>query len=213
MTLPLQEPFSGAAGVLATPPWTQEALSATTLNYDGAGSGKASAADGVKTVYAYDNLNVYSPDQYAQHIIIFGLASGSNHADLIVRASGAGVTVKHYEFYTDGASGAGHTDLRIRWNGVATLLRSFATTFVSGDGMRIEIAGKIITCYKDGAALGTYDTSGDANQIATGAAGCGVFNSATNQVLIDTWQGGNLPAAVGGAGFRHSHPQVTRASF
>ena len=179
--------FGAGAGVLASP-WTQAALSARTLNYDGSGSAKASAADASFDVIAYDGVNVYSPDQYGQITIAGGLSSGVQFAEVFVRCSGVTGTFKGYQFLTDGVTGAAHTELWSYSGGSGTLLRNFATTFTTGDVMRIEVVGTIITCYKNGASLGTQ-----ASSVATvGAPGIGVFNSATNAVLLDSFVGDNI---------------------
>lgn len=194
MSLPFFETFTGGAAVLANPPWTQAALSARTLNVDGSGSGKASAIDAGFDIIAYDNSNTYSADQYAQVVIAGGLQSANNWAEVFVRCSGSGGTFAGYQFITDGAVGGGaaHTELWYYSGGVATLLRNFAVTFVTNDVMRIEVSGTTITCYQNGVSIGTQV---DSHVAGPGAGGAGVFNTSSNNVLLDTFESGNLSAS------------------
>lgn len=193
MALPFQEAFGAAAGVLGNPPWTQAALSATTLNYDGAGSGKASAFDASFDVIAYDNSNTYPADQYAQVVIAGGIFSGQQYAEVFVRCSGTGGTFKGYQFLTDGKTGggAGSTELWVYSGGTATVLTNFAVTFVAGDVMRIEVKGTTVECFRNGVSLGTFTDS----VAVSGAPGCGVFNSASSQVTLDNFEGGSLASS------------------
>lgn len=202
MALPFTDAFGAAAAVLGNPPWTQVALAAQTVNYDGAGSAKASAANATTDIIAYDNSNSYSPDQYGQVTIAGGLSSGLQYAEVFVRCSGTGASFKGYQFLTDGASGAGHTELWSYSGGTGTLLRNFATTFTTGDVMRIEVVGTTITCYKNGVSLGTQTSA----VAASGAPGIGVFNSSVNAVLLDNFQADNLGALapVGFGGTRRA---------
>lgn len=192
MSLPLTEAFGAGAGVLANPPWTQQETA--TVNTDGAGRGKASAVDAVHDLCAFDNSNTYNNDQYAFQTIVSGLSNSNNYAIVYVRASGTGASKNNYYLTTDGVNGAGHTAIGKYVSGTQTELLplSPAAAFTSGDVMRIEVSGTTITAYKNGVAIGNVTDSG----LASGAAGCGMFNQAANNVLIDTWEGGNLVAAA-----------------
>jgi hypothetical protein len=188
MALPLLEPFTGGAGVLGNPPWTQQ--HATTVNYDGSGRGKASAANASDDLCAFDNSNTYSNAQYAQQTIVSGLASAANYAIACVRCSGTGATKNNYYLATDGVNGTTHTSIGKYVSGAQTELLplSPAAAFTSGDVMRITVSGTTLTAYKNGVAIGsTTDSS-----LASGAAGCGMYNQSANNILLDTWQGGNV---------------------
>lgn len=194
MALPFQDSFTGGAGVLGNPPYTQANIgsSGKTVNLDGAGSAKASAVDASLDIAAYDNSNTYNNDQYAFATISGGLASGTNYAEIFVRCTGTGATFKGYQFLTDGASGAGHTELWLYSGGTGTLLRNFATTFTTGDVMKIDVVGTTITCYKNGASLGTQS-----NAVATtGAPGIGMFNGSANNLLLDTFEAGSVGVTI-----------------
>lgn len=194
MSLPLLEPFTHAFATLLNPPWSQ-IYGAIPLAYNGPGQ---CYTNGGGAGAAFDNSNAYNNDQYAQLVINAGQGS-ARWAEVLVRASGANATAKFYRFKTNGLSGAGNTFLDIVWNNVSTTLRSFVTTFTTGDILKISITGTVITCYKNGVSLGTYDTAGDTNKIASGAAGIGIVSS-SSAFLVDDWEGGNgvIPAQLTG---------------
>jgi hypothetical protein len=199
VTALLVEAFGAGAGVLATP-WTQAALSGTTLNTDGAGHGKASAADASFDCMAYDGVHVYQNDQYGQVQIAGGLTSGVSYAIVLVRCSGSGGSFQGYEFITDGsAAGAGHTELYKYLAGVGSVKANFLTGFTTNDVMKIDVVGNLFTVYKNGVSIGTFTDS--VSPIASGAPGCGVFNT-TNNALLDNFEGGD---------FLNVAPRIARA--
>lgn len=192
MALPFTEDFDAGAGVLANPPWTQAALAAQTLNYDGAGAGKASAANAASDVFAYDNSNAYNSDQWAQVTIKAGIAAGTHFAEVCVSCSGSGGSFQGYSFNTDGTTGALHTVIS-KWSaGSPTDIANFATTFAAGDVMRLERRGNVLTAYKNGVRLGSVT---DGTPLTGGAPGCGVFNDTTNTVTLDNFAANNLADA------------------
>lgn len=196
MALPFTDAFTGAAAVLANPPYTQMALPSTTatLNRDGSGNCKASAVDSTNDIVAFDNSNTYNNDQYAQVTIISGIASGSHYAAVWVRCSGTGTGAAGYQFYTDGASGAGHTGIAKWVAGTQTVLKDIATTFTANDIMKIAVVSDTITAYKNGASV---DSVAGGGAVASGAAGLSVYNSVNNDVTLDTFEGGNTSSATG----------------
>ena len=178
------ETFTGSAAALSGP-WTQQ-RSAGTVNKNGAGAGIGSV--NAKDLHAFWNAATFNNDQYSQLRIAGGLTSYTQYAIVLVRASGAGDAAdNNYAFATDGSSGAGHTDLSKNINGTQTILRNFATTFAAGDVMKIDIVGTLITCYKNGVALGTYTDA----SLASGSPGIGMYGST---VTIDDWEGNSLGA-------------------
>ena len=179
------EAFSGPRGTLANPPWTQQ-RTAGTVGRNGSGLGKGSPSP--NDLHAFWNATTFSNDQYSQVKIAGGLASHFQHAIVLVRASGVGDAVeKNYAFATDGRSGATHTDLSKNINGRQTILRNFATTLAAGDVMKIDVVGTLITCYKNGASIGTYSDA----SLASGSPGVGMYGST---VTIDDWEGGSYVA-------------------
>ena len=179
------EAFTGPRGTLANPPWTQQ-RTAGTVNRNGSGLGKGSPSP--NDLHAFWNAATFSNDQYSQVKIAGGLASHSQYAIVLVRASGVGDAAgKNYAFATDGGSGATHTDLSKNINGTQTILRNFATTFATGDVMKIDVVGTLITCYKNGASIGTYSDA----SLASGSPGVGMYGST---VTIDNWEGGSYVA-------------------
>lgn len=199
MTLPLVESFGAGAGVLGNPPWTQQET--TTVNTDGSGRGKASGANASLDLGAFDNSNTYAAAQYAQQTIVSGLANSANYAIVYVRMSGTGGSKNGYYLTTDGVNGAGHTAIGKYVAGVQTelLALSPAAAFTSGDVMRLEVSsGFLLTAYKNGVAIGSTTDGG--SSLASGAAGCGMYNQAANNVLIDDWQGGDFSGGAGAGG-------------
>lgn len=197
MALPFQEAFTGGAAVLANPPWTQANIgsSGKTLNTDGSGRGVASATDTTFDVMAFDNSNVYSNDQYGFVTAVGGLVSGTNYAEVMVRCSGSGASFQGYQLIADGdVASPGHTDL-LKWvGGSSSVLFSFATSWAGGDVMRIDVVGTLITCYKNGVSIGTFNDT--VSPITSGAPGCGVYNQVADTVVIDTFEGNSLGPAV-----------------
>lgn len=180
------EDFTGAAAALSGS-WSQQRTIATgTVNKNGSGVGVASV--NLVDVFAFWNADPFSNDQSSQLTIAGGLSS-TMWAYATVRASGTtDATFNNYTFFTNGLTGTGNTAIA-RWvNGVQTEILALATTFTTGDVMRIQAVGSRISAYKNGVLLGTVT---DAN-LPTGAPGCGMFG---NTVTIDNWSGGNLAGA------------------
>jgi hypothetical protein len=187
MALPAMEAFTGGAAVLPNPPWTQANLATPTLNVDGSGNGKASAADATD-ILAYWNFDSFDDDQYALLILGTGLTSGTNGADLMLRASGSGAGFNAYTMFTDGLSGAGHTEVSKWIGGAQTVLSNFATTFSPGDEFKVVASASEISLYNNGVLVSPFTDSA----VVSGSPGCGTYNSSSNVVLIDNWEGGNL---------------------
>jgi hypothetical protein len=215
MTVLLKDDFAGGAAVLADPPWKQGALDATTLNRDGSGNAKASAGNPANDEFAYDDSNTYPADQWAEITVGGGLSVGNNYAEALVRASGSGGTFQGYSFNTDGGSGALHTVIT-KWSaGAGADITNFATTFTTGDKLRVEIVGNTLTCYKNGVNLGSFTDS--TSPISSGAPGCGVYNASGNTVLISDFAGGDfhqqpLPKTVKGRRRRNKTGRVAKIS-
>ncbi|HET9634829.1 MAG TPA: Ig-like domain-containing protein [Gemmatimonadaceae bacterium] len=180
------ETFTGAAGPLSGS-WTQQRSSGKTVNRNGSGVGIGSV-DGLD-LFVFWNATAFSNDQYSQTRIAGGLVNGTQFVQVIVRATGTGdSSYNNYSFYSDGVAGSGHTELARVMNGRWTTLRSFNTTFVSGDVMKISVTGSTITCYKNGVSIGTATDS----SLPTGSPGVGVYG---NTVTIDDWQGAIIVVA------------------
>lgn len=178
------EAFTGTAGPLAGS-WTQQSLLGT-VNRNGSGLGKGTY--NTEDLFVFWNANTFSNDQYSQVRIGGGLASWSQYVQIAVRSSGTtNPTYKAYAFYTDGVAGAGHSDVAKVINGNWTALRSFATTFATGDVVKIKVVGTTITIYKNGVALGSVTDS----SLPTGSPGVGVYGST---VTLDDWEGGSVVA-------------------
>jgi len=163
-------------------PWTQQRSSGT-INRNGSGLGVGSV--NAKDLFAYWSANAFGNDQYSQVRIAGGLSSGSQYVQIIIRAAGRGDgTYNNYLFYTDGVAGANHTEVAKNINGTQITLRSFPTTFTTGDVIKIAAVGTAITCYKNGVALGTITDA----SLQSGAPGVGVYG---NTVRVDDWEGGS----------------------
>ena len=180
------ESFTGSLAALSGS-WTQQ-RTAGTVNRNGAGVGVGSV--NAKDLHAFWNAATFNSDQYSQFRIAGGLTSYTQYAIVLVRASGVGDAAdNNYAFATDGSSGLGHTDLSKNIKGVQTIFRNFATTFAAGDVMKIDIVGTLITCYKNGVALGTYTDA----SLSSGSPGIGMYGST---VTIDDWEGNSLGAVI-----------------
>jgi uncharacterized protein YjdB len=142
-----------------------------------------------KDLFAFWGANTFDNDQYSQVRIAGGLSSTTQYVQIIVRASGTGDGVyNNYLFYTDGVAGAGHTEVAKNIKGTQITLRSFATTFATGDVIKIGVVGTTVTCYKNGVALGSITDS----SLPGGSPGVGVYG---NAVRIDDWAGGTTAVA------------------
>lgn len=205
MGFPSKESGAGSSGVLPST-WTQGALVAQTLNLDGAGNIKASAV-GANEVVGYRNENVFNPDHYSKATIRGGLASGTNYAEVWARVSGTNTTLNGYAFFTDGVSGTGHTAIDKWTNGVGAEIAAIATTFATGDEMKIAVVGPLISVYKNGALVGSFSDA----SFPTGSPGLAVVNSGTNNVVLQNFEGGNVAEAYS-IGTRRIGP-VNRGPF
>ena len=192
MALPFQEPFTGTGALSAS--WTQVAFGTPTLQRS-AGLGDPSAADASHDTLAFVSGESPSADQYAQVVINTGLLSTRRYAQVLVRASGTGNSHTCYVFTTDGASGSGHTQIQeISANETYSVVAAIATTFTSGDVMRLEVNGtgsNNLTAYKNGASVGT----GSDATLTTGTFGTGVYDDTADTIRLDDFEGGNLATA------------------
>lgn len=191
MALPSSDSGAGAAGVASNPPWTQAAITATTVNYDGSGHFKASAVDGAEVI-AFVNDNVFSADHYAQFTIAGGLASGFNYFVGIVRGAkdGTASSFQGYEINGDGVSGASNTEY-VKWvNGAATTLGSFTFSpqFTTSDVVKWQMSGTTLTLFRNGTSVATAT---DSTFSRAGAPGLGFFNGSSNTVILSNFTGDN----------------------
>ena len=186
VTASYTEAFTGATGALSGS-WTQQRTSGT-INRNGSGLGVGSL--NAKDLFAFWSANAFNNDQYSQARIAGGLSSGSQYVTIIARASGKGdAAYKGYLCYTDGIAGAGHTEVAKNINGTQITLRNFATTFATGDVIKIGVVGTTVTCYKNGVALGSVTDAA----LPGGSPGVGVYG---NTVTIDDWEGGSSASTV-----------------
>jgi hypothetical protein len=194
MALPTYEQFSGSAAVLPDPPWRQVAFSATTLNRDGSGHGKASAADSGVDVIAYDDADSFTPDQYAKAVVA-GLVSSTSWCGVCVRCGGTGGSFSGYELLTDGAAGAGHTEIFKYVAGAATSIVNFAGTVANGDLIELRVIGTTLFFLKNGTVVGFFTDS--SSPLLSGAPGAAVFNTVNNATL-SAWEAGEIrsPALI-----------------
>lgn len=176
------ESFTGAAGPLSGT-WTQQ-KSLGTINRTGAGIG-IGTLDGLD-LFAFWSANTFSADQYSQVRIAGTLVDHMQLVQVIVRARGTGdSTYSNYSFFTDGIAGQWHTEVDKVINGRWFPLRSFATSFATGDVMKISAVGSTITCYKNGVSLGSVTDQ----SLTSGSPGVGVYG---NKITVDDWEGGSL---------------------
>jgi uncharacterized protein YjdB len=202
VTTSYTEAFTGTPGALSGS-WTQQRTSGT-INRNGSGSGVGSV--NAKDLFAFWSANAFDNDQYSQVRIAGGLSNGSQYVTITARASGRGdAAYNAYLCYTDGLAGAGHTEVAKNINGTQITLRSFATTFATGDVIKIGVVGTSVTCYKNGVAIGSVTDAA----LPGGSPGVGVYG---NTVTIDDWEGGSsatvTPAPVASVTVTPASPSV-----
>src|SRR4051812_44375737 len=199
MALPATENFAGGAAALSGS-WAQRTVSgAATVNRDGSGLGTQSAIDASFDKFAVWTADAFAADQYAQ-VVVKAVASTAAYAEAMVRSAGNAGTFSGYTFYTDGVNGAGHTELAVFSAGTPTVLCNFspAAAFATGDVLKMQVVGNVITCYKNGVVLvpSTGGTSVTNSTLASGSAGLGCFWGAGSAPTFDDWEGGNVGVAA-----------------
>jgi hypothetical protein len=157
-------------------------------------SNRARGNTGSDDCYAWWSGDVFTADQYSK-LSIWGMSNGAQYRGVTVRASGTGVTHNCYSFYTDGVSGAGHSELAKVVNGSASVIKTFATTFVDGDVVELRATGTTTTTlalYKNSVLIDSVTDSSSPH--TSGAAGITVYGAGDG---IDDWSAGNLGGGGG----------------
>lgn len=180
MTLPATETFTGALGALSNPPWTQQTGSSVPER-DGTGLGQlfGTGAD----AYSSWNADTFPNDQYVQ--MAWGATPtvpGNDYLYLQSRGNwGSGEIQTGYWAWSDGLSDT--AIVRVDTGSLTVLGTANATTFVSGDIVRLEANGTSLVLKKNGAAvLSVSDASYSAGQTAMGG------YSVTGTLRFDNFQ-------------------------
>lgn len=170
MPLSVSDTFTGGAGVLSDPPWTQTETTFVELN----GSGQADV-DHTTTgdCLAIWNADTFPDDQLAEVTVGLTLpGDGSAYVQLIVRSGAVPeVGVTRYYFATDGGS---DSKLKAVVAGVESVIGSDDGLGVAGgDVLTLQAIGTDITVAKNGV---TVITASDAT-VTSGQPGFGLFSS------------------------------------
>ena len=96
---------------------------------------------------------------------------------------------------------AGPNDYRIyrRWDGGYFLLATGTTeTWQVGDALMLGVTGSVnpvtVTLYHNGSAVLNWTSSSNAEVKTGGSPGIGIYSPTGEDLTLDNWQGGNLPA-------------------
>jgi len=179
MALPATESFTGAAGGLPNPPWTNRYV--YFLGQDGAGHAALTYGFGE----ALWNADTFPDDQFSECVALWTPSIPTqDYLQLWTRGTfdfGAGDIGDGYFLATDGVS---DTAIWKRVSGTDTSLathNSFA--FSSGDTIRLAVVGTTLEVTRNGASI--FTTTDFTH--ASGAAGMGGIDGGA--FLADNWQG------------------------
>lgn len=191
MALPATENFTGAAGALPNPPWTDQAASApNAVNRNGSGAFTQATLDGTDN-FSFWNQDTFAADHYSQYVI-GPVSAGGQWYKVLVRAKDTGSTAfDNYDFFTDGGTGAGHSQVQKWVNGTPTAIANVTMTAVNGDTIKATAVGDQLSFYKNGTLVGGPYT--DAS-LTTGSPGIGCSVNVGGTLAGDNWEGGNIPA-------------------
>jgi hypothetical protein len=96
---------------------------------------------------------------------------------------------------------AGPNDYRIyrRWDGGYFLVATGTTeTWQVGDALMLGVTGSVnpvtVTLYHNGSAVLNWTSSSNAEVKTGGSPGIGIYSPTGEDLTLDNWQGGNLPA-------------------
>jgi hypothetical protein len=174
----VQDDFNRADGDLG-PNWTRDPTWGSGLSISG--NEVVAASSGVH----YWNANTFGADQYSEIRLTGAVGSWSG---VIVRGN-----PRPAPFYLARVNAAG-VDLYSSLNGIFTQLRHDATSWASGDVLRLEVRTAPqntahLTVYQNGTELFSYDDA--ASFIAGGQPGIGL-RAGVSGMSLDDWEGGEL---------------------
>ncbi len=150
MALPATESFTGALALLADPPW---AVGTFTYDVQKDGTGLGSCNLNGSDCYRWWDADTFPNDQYGE--ITWAstpTVAGNDYLYLQGRGNwGSGQMQTGYWAWSDGLSDT--AILRVDTGSLTSLGTANATTFVSGDVMRLELSGTSIKLLKNGSAI------------------------------------------------------------
>ena len=140
--------------------------------------------------FAFWSANSFTDDQYSQ-IAITKIGSWPG---VIVRADGI-----LDRFYLGVVAGPNDYRIYRRWNGGYFLLATGTTeTWQVGDALMLGVTGSVnpvtVTLYHNGSAALNWTSSSNAEVKTGGSPGIGIYSPTGEDLTLDNWQGGNLPA-------------------
>jgi hypothetical protein len=139
------------------------------------------------------NANTFGADQFSQADLT---VSGANGADqglgLVLRTDGA-ASPTQYRIVAD-HNATLNISIARQNAGVFAGLKQVTQAWTDGDTWRVEIKGFIISVYRNGGLVTTFDDSASGSKIASGQVGIG-FSSSETSASLDNWSGGDLAVA------------------
>lgn len=192
MSIPVSEPFTGAAASLPNPPWTNTETGPVSLS--GTGTGDIGGAGDNIAIW---NADSFPADQVATVTNTITLAgTGVTYVGLVVRSDAAAeASCNCYQFFTDGGS---DTELVKIVAGTLTVLGTDnAMPANAGDVLSLSIVGSLLTASRNGTPVITVTDA----SIASGQPGL-VLNSSfgIGFLAVDDWSADSVPTGGGGGG-------------
>jgi chitodextrinase len=140
--------------------------------------------------FAFWSANSFTDDQYSQ-IAITKIGSWPG---VIVRTDGI-----LDRFYLGVVAGPNDYRIYRRWDGGYFLLATGTTeTWQVGDALMLGVTGSVnpvtVTLYHNGSAALNWTSSSNAEVKTGGSPGIGIYSPTGEDLTLDNWQGGNLPA-------------------
>lgn len=169
--------FNRADEVLVNPPWvSQNGFPPQILGNDITANAVATQSP----VYWSTVTTVFTANHYSQIRFIAGVA-GSAYVYALCRASSSDPTSNRYILRSDGTT----TTIRKLVSGTESELVNCGVGMASGDIMRLQVLGNVITAFKNGSQIGQIVD----NDLASGQPGCSVFDTAS---AADDWEAADV---------------------
>lgn len=184
MAIPSSGTFTGSAGALAEPPWSNTDSRPLSIN----GSGKCGVTDGFFTASVWID-DSYPADQFSELVVDSGVSSHvENGVSLIVRAQGTDGNVSCYNAFVSNNSDTA-IDIVDAIGGFTDVARDNGVGLADGDIVRLTVVGDLLILSINGVEV----LSGTDATFTSGNPGFGLV-SPDESLLVDSW---NADAATG----------------
>lgn len=169
--------------------WT----SFTASKFNLAGNVVVPAATGSDSTSIW-NANAFANDQFSQAALtVNGTNGGGAGLGLCLRSDG-NPSRTLYRLVIDHAA-SNNIDIS-RFNaGANSPLKQVTQAWTDGDTWRFEITGFVLSVYRNGALVTTFDDSASGSKIASGSVGIS-YSSTETSASLDNWSGGDLAGPV-----------------